>query len=380
MAKTYEEQEQLRQTQLQNALNGQNQAAPTYAGTYENQLADIYDKIQNRQPFQYDVNADPLYQQYKDQYVQGGKLAMKDTMGQAAALTGGYGSSYGQQVGQQSYNAYLQDLTAKIPELYNMAYGMYQDKGNELQNQYSMLGQMRDTEYNQYRDQLSDYNYNQELARQLEESEYGRQQTAFSNLVALIQASGYSPTDDELTAAGMTREAANALVMNYMMANGLIKSGGGRSGGGRGGSGGGGAGSDSAEDILGNYSWSAMMDAVKNGATFADISRAIMSETGLSADQQRMLQQRASDVVTGNLPSVQAQNGRNAAIAAAQAYNQANPGSAAGTTTGAAKTGTATNKATSTASSVDKNKKRTTTTSTSSGGKPGLPALKVNTR
>ena len=379
MAKTYEEQEQLRQTQLQNALNGQNQAAPTYAGTYENQLADIYDKIQNRQPFQYDVNADPLYQQYKDQYVQGGKLAMKDTMGQAAALTGGYGSSYGQQVGQQSYNAYLQDLTAKIPELYNMAYGMYQDKGNELQNQYSMLGQMRDTEYNQYRDQLSDYNYNQELARQLEESEYGRQQTAFSNLVALIQASGYSPTDDELTAAGMTREAANALVMNYMMANGLIKSGGGRSGGGRGGSSGGGAGSDSAEDILGNYSWSAMMDAVKNGATFADISRAIMSETGLSADQQRMLQQRASDVVTGNLPSVQAENGRNAAIAASQAYNQANPGSAAGTTTGAAKTGKATNKATSTASSADKNKKRTTTTSTS-GGKPGLPALKVNTR
>ena len=51
--------------------------------------------------FKYNVNADPLYQQYKDQYIQGGKLAMMDTMGKAAALTGGYGSTYGQQVGQQ---------------------------------------------------------------------------------------------------------------------------------------------------------------------------------------------------------------------------------------------------------------------------------------
>ena len=48
----------------------------------------------NREDFQYDVNADALYQQYKDRYVELGKDAMEDTMGQAAALTGGYGSSY----------------------------------------------------------------------------------------------------------------------------------------------------------------------------------------------------------------------------------------------------------------------------------------------
>ena len=98
------------------------QQQPTYAGTFEGQLQDIYNKIANREPFQYDVNADPLYQTYKDQYIQGGKLAMKDTMGQAAALTGGYGSTYGQQVGQQAYDAYLKDLGAVIPELYGMAY------------------------------------------------------------------------------------------------------------------------------------------------------------------------------------------------------------------------------------------------------------------
>ena len=78
---------------------------PTYAGTFEDQLRDLYSQIQDRPDFSYDVNADPLYDMYKDKYVQQGKLAMKDTMGQAAALTGGYGSTYGQQVGQQTYDA-----------------------------------------------------------------------------------------------------------------------------------------------------------------------------------------------------------------------------------------------------------------------------------
>ena len=87
---------------------------PTYAGTYDAGLADLYDRISTRPAFTYDVAKDPLYQQYKDQYVQQGKLAMKDTMGQAAALTGGYGSTYGQQVGQQAYDAYLQKLSAAI--------------------------------------------------------------------------------------------------------------------------------------------------------------------------------------------------------------------------------------------------------------------------
>lgn len=58
---------------------------PTYTGSFDDQLNDIFTRITNREPFQYDINADPLYQAEKDRFVQGGKLAMKDTMGQAAA-------------------------------------------------------------------------------------------------------------------------------------------------------------------------------------------------------------------------------------------------------------------------------------------------------
>ena len=199
----------------------QSGARPTYAGSFENQLNDIYNKIENREKFSYDVNADPLYNAYKDKYVQQGKMAMQDTMGKAAALTGGYGSSYGQQVGQQTYNAYLQNLSDVIPQLYSMAQQSYESEGNRLKDLYSMASANRDTEYNKYRNELSDWNYNQELARQQEQQDYERQvyaenlaynkqQDARKNVLAMIQL-GATPTDAELAAAGITRAQANAI-------------------------------------------------------------------------------------------------------------------------------------------------------------------------
>ena len=237
---------------------------PTYTGSFDDQLNDIFQRITNREPFQYDVNADPIYQAQKDRFVQGGKLAMRDTMGRAAALTGGYGSTYGQQVGQQAYDAQLQGLTDVIPELYGMAYDMYKDKGDDLLTEYGLLGDMRDTEYNRFRDQLSDWNYDQEVARQQEETEYNRrvdeektafsrQQQAYSNLVALIKMSGYQPTDAELAAAGLTREAANAIQQEYTRSITPTATATGSSGGGGGGrssgGGGGGGGYRSGSDI-----------------------------------------------------------------------------------------------------------------------------------
>ena len=47
-----------------------------------------------QKPFSYDPSADPLYHHYAAAYTRGGKQAMEDTLASAAALTGGYGSSY----------------------------------------------------------------------------------------------------------------------------------------------------------------------------------------------------------------------------------------------------------------------------------------------
>ena len=102
------------------------------------------DQFANREPFKFDVNSDPLYEQLKDQYVQQGKLAAMDTMGQAATLTGGYGNSYAQSVGQQTYNQYMGQLNSAIPELYESAYAKWQNEGNDLYNKYQLYAGQRD--------------------------------------------------------------------------------------------------------------------------------------------------------------------------------------------------------------------------------------------
>lgn len=86
----------------------------------------------NRAPFSYDAGEDPLYQQYREQYIADGKRAMEDTVGLASTLTGGYANSYAQIAGQQSYERYLDRLRDVIPDLYESAYSRYQAEGKAL--------------------------------------------------------------------------------------------------------------------------------------------------------------------------------------------------------------------------------------------------------
>ena len=112
----------------------------------------LFDKYLNRGDFSYDVNGDALYQQYKDQYTTQGKLASMDVMGQAAAMNGGYGSSYAQSVGQQAYQGYLQKLNEVVPELYQLAYNKYTQEGRDMENQLSLLGSDRSAQYGEWSD------------------------------------------------------------------------------------------------------------------------------------------------------------------------------------------------------------------------------------
>lgn len=155
--------------------------APTWdknSNQWWNKITDTMNAIENREKFSYDVNGDALYQQYKDQYVNQGKMAMMDTMGQAAAMTGGYGNSYAQSVGQQAYQGYLQQLTDKIPELYQMALDKYNSEGDELYNRLSSYGNLYSTEYGEHRDAVSDFNNERSHLTNLyglkSDEEYGR--------------------------------------------------------------------------------------------------------------------------------------------------------------------------------------------------------------
>lgn len=206
------------------------QTRPEYQDSYSQQLKDLYDKIMGREKFQYDAANDPLYQQYRQMYVQQGRQAMADTMGQAAGLTGGYGSTYSQAAGQQQYDAYLQKLNEVVPELYAQARQAYNDERDRMLQQYQLTGDLRDDEYSRYQDRLSnwwkDLSYQADRAdteysrgaenwwnaesagRQDREFAYQQKKDAYSNLVTLIGATGYSPSQQELEAAGMSAAEA----------------------------------------------------------------------------------------------------------------------------------------------------------------------------
>lgn len=181
-----------------------------YSSQWESQLDDLLEKYQNRGDFSYDPDADALYQRYKDQYIRQGKLAMEDTMGQAASLTGGYGNSYALTAGQQTYNQYLEGLNDRIPELYQMAMNQYTRQGDALMDQYSLLLDRENRDYSRYQDQA-------ELAKYQVEG-----------MLSL----GVVPSQELISQSGLTGEYIAALLAGYRSGGG---SGGGSSS--RGGSG-----------------------------------------------------------------------------------------------------------------------------------------------
>ena len=142
----------------QAALAQQNANKPgAYQSQWQSKINDTLGKIENRDPFTYDVNGDALYQQYAQQFAQKGKMAMQDTMGQAAAMTGGYGNSYAATVGNQAYQSYLAEANNAIPTFYQMALDNYTRQGQELKDLYSLYSDRENADYSKYRDEVGDW-------------------------------------------------------------------------------------------------------------------------------------------------------------------------------------------------------------------------------
>lgn len=139
---------------------------PSYNSPYQDQIDALLSQIQNWPDFSYNYIEDPTYEIYRDQYTREGNLAMRDAIGNSAALSGGYGNSYGTTAGSQAYQAYLGQLNAIVPELEQLAYQRYQDEGTDLYNQLSALSALENAAYGQYRDQVGDYYNDYQLAYQ----------------------------------------------------------------------------------------------------------------------------------------------------------------------------------------------------------------------
>lgn len=191
-------------SQMADAQNRMNTAMPTYTDSYAERIGkmeatgpeayvskyqpnidDYLNRLDNRKAFQYNMSSDPLYRQYAAMYAQQGKRAMQDTMGQAATLTGGYGSSYASTAGNQAYQQNLSQLNDRALQLAQMARQNYDQETADLRSnlsayqtaegqhrsnyesdraawydQLNMLQQGQANEYQKHRDAMSDWQYN----------------------------------------------------------------------------------------------------------------------------------------------------------------------------------------------------------------------------
>lgn len=150
------------------ALQQQQNAKPgEYQSQWGDKIQELITSALERPAFSYDWAADPMYQYYAQEYQRGGEMAMENAMAQGAQLTGGYGNSYAQQVGQQTYQQYMENLYDMLPELRNAAYQMYQAEGDALRANLAMLQTQEGTEYGRYRDTVNDWRADLDMIYQM---------------------------------------------------------------------------------------------------------------------------------------------------------------------------------------------------------------------
>lgn len=126
------------------------QGLPESVSRYDQMIQDLSSRLLNQGGFSYDPNSDPLYKLYAQQYTAGGQSAMQNTLAQIAARTGGLASSYAGTAAQNAYNGYMTQLANKIPELYQMAYGMYRDRQADMRDNMAMLQSLSNSGYDRY--------------------------------------------------------------------------------------------------------------------------------------------------------------------------------------------------------------------------------------
>lgn len=111
--------------------------SPSQAVQPEVKKPSARERYENRK-FEYDLDSDPLYQEYIARVARNGQRAMADTTARNAAMTGGMAGSYAVAAGADSYNEYMQNANAVIPELYALAYQKYQDELTRDLNLYEI--------------------------------------------------------------------------------------------------------------------------------------------------------------------------------------------------------------------------------------------------
>ncbi len=102
-----------------------------YKNKYDEKITSLLDRAENGK-MQYSVTDDPAYKALQNTYVNQGRTAMQNAVGEAVAATGGYGSTAAAAAGQVAYNQSLTELNGHVAGLYDAAAARFNNKQNLL--------------------------------------------------------------------------------------------------------------------------------------------------------------------------------------------------------------------------------------------------------
>ena len=141
----------------------QYEKAPQIVDNYADVINNAADKVANRAAFEYNPDNDPLFAVYQKQYAREGDRAAANALANAAMLSGGQASTAAVAASQQAQNYYGAQMADKIPELYQIAYGQYQDEGENLRRNVDMYRALRSDDYGLQESNRDQHNYDQQF-------------------------------------------------------------------------------------------------------------------------------------------------------------------------------------------------------------------------
>lgn len=148
--------------------------APSYANRYDDTIQDLIQGILDRPDFSYDPATDPLYQNYRKEYTREGQRATADALGAASAASAGIPSSYANTAAAQAGNYYAAQMTDKIPELYELAYNKYLNDYDMALSDLGVVQGAEQSDYQKYLDALGQFNTDRNFAYSTYLNDYNR--------------------------------------------------------------------------------------------------------------------------------------------------------------------------------------------------------------
>lgn len=124
----------------QNNVRSAMETYDSYMNRNGENISDIEKALNNYEPFSYNADEDPAYQEYKRQYMKNAQEAYDDTWGRQAGRTGGYANSAAMALSDKAYYDHMSQLDNVIPTLMDKAYTRYKDDYSRLQDRMDMYG------------------------------------------------------------------------------------------------------------------------------------------------------------------------------------------------------------------------------------------------